>query len=92
MQPIWEHTAVAPDRDHAVGGLTDEGGRAAQAAILDGVFEEVETTLVVHGELGRDEAGFLEGEPCRFPAPFWRTMTVTHRPKRPHDEAAPGAL
>jgi hypothetical protein len=28
-QPIGENAAVAPNRDRAVGGLTDEGGPAA---------------------------------------------------------------
>jgi hypothetical protein len=35
---------------------------AAQPPILDRVSEDVETALVVHGELARDPAGFLKRE------------------------------
>src|SRR6266700_396833 len=56
MQAIREHAAVAANGDRAVGGLAHERGRAAQAAVLDAVLEDVETALVIHGELRRDAA------------------------------------
>src|SRR5947208_3306771 len=62
MQAIREHAAVAANGDRAVGGLAHERGRAAQAAVLDTVLEDVEPALVVHGELRRDAAKLLERE------------------------------
>src|SRR5436309_4644307 len=62
MQAIREHAAVAANGDRAVGGLAHERGRAAQAAVLDAVLEDVEPALVVHGELRRDAAELLERE------------------------------
>src|SRR5207245_4296303 len=59
---IREHAAVAANGDRAVGGLAHERGRAAQAAVLKAVLEDVETALVVHGELRRDAAELLERE------------------------------
>ncbi len=62
LPPVGEHATVAADRDGAVGGFADKGDGPAEAAVLDGVLEEVEPALVVHGERGRDAAGVLEGE------------------------------
>ncbi len=45
LEPVGEHATVAADRDGAVGGFAHEGGGPAEAAILDGVREEVETRL-----------------------------------------------
>ena len=74
MQPIGEHTAVAPNRDRTVGGLADEGGRPAQTAILDQVTPEFAKFMLSKIPMGRfvkvEEiaamACWLASEDCSF--------------------------
>src|SRR5213593_3693623 len=67
MQAIREHAAVAANGDRAVGGLAHERGRAAQAAVLNAVLEDVETARVDLGEVLTREQGPMRivGDPRR---------------------------